>query len=322
MKQTIKIKFVDFWLNFNPKDNYFYNFLNIHYNVQFSDNPDYLFFSVYGYNHLQYSNCIKIMYTGENVVPDFNFCDYALGFHYIDFENRYMRFPLYLMYSGFEGLKKSKEIDENLVNRKFCNFVYSNNVNADPLRTYFFSELSKYKKVDSGGRYLNNIGGNVSDKIAFIKDYKFTIAFENSCSNGYTTEKIMEPMTVMSLPIYFGNPLIENDFNQKSIVYLKNPNKIDELIQEVVHLDSNPNAYLDKLSQSWLTEEQKQKAWDKELLTFLQNIFSKPPAEAKKIPPFGYTDFYTERMTVMDILYKRQEKINVVTNKFKQFIKF
>ena len=41
----------------------------------------------------------------------------------------------------------SKSVSSDLVNRKFCNFVYSNKKNADPIRDKFFFELSKYKKV-------------------------------------------------------------------------------------------------------------------------------------------------------------------------------
>ena len=33
----------------------------------------------------------------------------------------------------------------------------------------FFHKLNEYKKVDSGGKYLNNIGKPVVDKMDFIK---------------------------------------------------------------------------------------------------------------------------------------------------------
>ena len=51
----------------------------------------------------------------------------------------------------------------------FCNFVYSNSGWADPIREKFYKEISKYKRVDSGGAYLNNIGYRVPDKLDFIK---------------------------------------------------------------------------------------------------------------------------------------------------------
>jgi hypothetical protein len=73
------------------------NFLKEFYDVELSSNPDYCFFSIYGFEHLKYINCVKISFIGENIVPDFNFCDYALGFQYLEFDDRYKRFPLYLI---------------------------------------------------------------------------------------------------------------------------------------------------------------------------------------------------------------------------------
>ena len=43
---------------------------------------------------------------------------------------------------------------------------------------------------------------------------------------GYTTEKIFEPMIAQSIPIYWGNPRIGEDFNEKSFI---NCNKVDIL---------------------------------------------------------------------------------------------
>jgi alpha(1,3/1,4) fucosyltransferase len=118
-----KINFCDFWPGFE-EDNYFLTFLNNHFNVVVDHNPDYLFYSVYGYNHLKYTDCIKILYTEENFVPDFNLCDYALGFHYLEFGDRYMRFTLYLVYPGFSELQNKMIMGEGaLLNRKFYNFI-------------------------------------------------------------------------------------------------------------------------------------------------------------------------------------------------------
>lgn len=53
------------------------------------------------------------MYTGENQVPDFNICDYAIGFHYIYFQDRYIRFPLYHFYQqDYELAMKKHEMSD------------------------------------------------------------------------------------------------------------------------------------------------------------------------------------------------------------------
>ena len=187
------------------------------YDVEVSDDPDYLIYSIFGYENLQYDSCVKIFYVGENITPDFNLCDYAIGFDLMEFGDRYMRLPYYVLYD-IEKLATPKIIDpETVLNRKFCSFVVSN-ANASPERNRFFHLLSEYKKVDSGGRFENNIGGPVENKREFISQYKFNIAFENSMRDGYTTEKILEPMIVNSLPIFWGNRKEGLDFNPNSFI--------------------------------------------------------------------------------------------------------
>ncbi|MDH6343377.1 hypothetical protein M2480_001366 [Parabacteroides sp. PFB2-12] len=286
-KKTIKINFVDFWKGFDPHNNFLLDSLSLHYNPVIDPNPDYLFYSLFGYSHLKYTEAIKIYYTGENDIPDFNFCDYAIGFQHMQFEDRYLRLPLYTLYPGFQRLK-CKTLEEGLSKRKFCNFVYSNSIYAIPLREQFYHQLSKYKKIDSGGRFMNNIGGPVADKIAFIKDYKFTIAFENSSLSGYTTEKLMEPMRVNSLPIYWGNPSVNRDFNSSSFICLQDYASIEEAIEEIIRLDNDEEAYMKRLSEPWLTKLQAEKDWDSELSDFLVSIVEQSLNQARRTTMYGY----------------------------------
>jgi hypothetical protein len=253
MKNKIKIDFSDFWGGFDKTDNYFYNLLKEEFDIEISNNPDVLFFSVFGNQHQSYQ-CKKVFYTGENVAPPLGYCDYSFSFDYLDDVRNY-RLPHYLLYDGYYELARTKVIEESMVNRKFCNFVASNgNCNE---RNSFVQELSKYKKVDSGGRFMNNIGYAVPDKRKFQSEYKFSVAFENNAYRpqhpGYTTEKIMEPMTVNSIPIYWGNPLINKEFNQKSFVNFYDFNDINKMIEYIIELDKDDTKYLEMLNQPWFT---------------------------------------------------------------------
>jgi hypothetical protein len=253
MKNKIKIEFTDWWLGFDKTDNYFYNLLKEEFDIEISNNPDVLFFSVFGNQHQSYQ-CKKVFYTGENVAPPLGYCDYSFSFDYLDDVRNY-RLPHYLLYDGYYELARTKVIEESMVNRKFCNFVASNgNCNE---RNSFVQELSKYKKVDSGGRFMNNIGYAVPDKRKFQSEYKFSVAFENNAYRpqhpGYTTEKIMEPMTVNSIPIYWGNPLINKEFNQKSFVNFYDFNDINKMIEYIIELDKDDTKYLEMLNQPWFT---------------------------------------------------------------------
>jgi hypothetical protein len=254
MKKKIKIDFSDFWGGFDKTNNYFYNLLKEEFDVIITDSPDYLFFSVFGNKHLNYK-CKKIFYTGENMAPPLHYCDYSFSFDYLDDERNY-RLPHYLLYDGYYELQRPKIIDESLAKRKFCNFVVSNNGCQE--RNNFYTELSKYKKVDSGGRFANNIGYAVDNKVKFQSEYKFSIAFENNAYRpqhpGYTTEKIMEPMTVNSIPIYWGNTDIGKEFNTKSFINLYDFDSVDDVIDYIIELDKDDKKYLELLNQPWFND--------------------------------------------------------------------
>jgi hypothetical protein len=311
--RQIKIYFEGFWAGFDISNNFITNLLRKDggYEIVIDPNPDYLFFSVYNYNHLHYKDCIKILYSAENFEPDFNLCDYAIAFQHLHAGDRYLRYPLYVE-SGYKQLK-NKSIDvEKALSRKFCNFIYGNNL-ANSVREDFFKKLSKYKTVDSGGAYLNNIGRRIArdtelsfeNKLSFIKDYKFTIAFENSSLSGYTTEKMVNPMVVNSLPIYWGNPDIHLDFNKESFIYANDFNSLDEVVEEVIRLDKDDDAYIEKLSKPWYSGDDYSE-WQSKLLSFLKNIFDQNKDNARRTTDYGYARYYKRRQETMDWLSTRK----------------
>ncbi|MBI4757369.1 MAG: glycosyltransferase [Betaproteobacteria bacterium] len=273
MYKKIRIGFADFWPGFDPRDNFFTRLLRRRYPLEITDRPDFLFFSWFGRSHLAH-DCVRIYYTGENDRPDFNVCDYAFSFDFNDHPNHY-RLPLYALYLALDQLVKKDWDAERLLAEKtgFCSFVISNP--ACRKRNRFFEKLSRYRPVDSGGRFMNNVGGPVPDKLEFIRRHKFVIAFENESHPGYTTEKIVEPMQVGSLPIYWGNPMIHRDFNPASFLNHHDFGSDDDLIDAIVELDRDDNLYLERLKQPWLHGNRVPEALEPEaLLAAFDRIFS------------------------------------------------
>ena len=199
-----------------------------------------------------YSGCKKIFWTGEN--KDWKKKDILKNFDMnITFENTLnynnFRLPLWLMY----GYDKDMRINKTEKN-KFCCFVYSHDVN---FRNNFCKKLSKYKIVDCGGKCLNNIGGNVKDKIEFQEKYKFCISFENSIRDGYTTEKILESYKANCIPIYYGSKSVSDDFNKETFIDRNDFNTDEELIEYIKKVDKDKELYLSYLnkpvfSKKWL----------------------------------------------------------------------
>ncbi len=251
--KELKISFVDFWVGFDNTNNYFYNLLVQKYKVSIDENPDLLFYSCFGAEYLKY-NCTRIFYTGENVRPDFLACDFAFTFDYNNRKNHF-RLPLYSLYidhhNMLDHLKtiSSREEARSIwrAKSKFCCIVVSNP--NSPKRLEFFKNLSKLKLVDSGGSILNNVGGRVADKATFIKDYKFVISFENSAQDGYTTEKILEPIFKDCIPIYWGNQLVDKDFNAERFIDYNKFESEKELIARLLEIEQNEELAIDMLMQ-------------------------------------------------------------------------
>ena len=246
--RKIKIDFVDFWNNFDKYNNYFYNLLSKQFLIEISSNPDFLIFSSCGEAHLSY-NCYKIFYSGENEKLNYNAFDFSFSFNYLN-DHRNYRLPNWVMYDDPRKLTEKKNIEEIVASKtNFCNFIVSNQYAKK--RIDFFHKLNKYRPVDSGGNVLNNIGSPVINKRAFISSYKFTIAFENSSAPGYTSEKIYEPMLENSIPIYWGDPLVGNEFNTKSFIHYNDFENENLLIEKIIELDTNTESYIKMLEEPW-----------------------------------------------------------------------
>lgn len=246
----ITIKFVDFWEGFTPNDNFLLNALKGRYNVTIlddksKDEPDLLFCSAFGIEYLHYENCIKVYYTAENDIPDFNQYDYAISFFDIKFGDRHLRYPMYVAYPEYNRLIGGSPISREVaLSRDFCSVVVSNGYSNAPMRELVWQRLDEYKTIASGGRYRNNVGGPVDDKMEFIGRYKFNLALENSKVDNYTTEKIVEPMVAQTIPIYWGNRFVCEEFNKESFIDVSDFDSLDRAIEYIRQVDNDDELYM------------------------------------------------------------------------------
>jgi hypothetical protein len=275
--KTIKVRFVDFWPEFDPTENPITEVLQKHFDVRMTDEPDFLVYSNFGYSHLDYS-VPRIFFTSENIRPDFNICDYALGCDRMAFGDRYFRFTVYMFQrqTQLHSMRGRRFLQKE---RRFCNFVYSN-PSADPARDEFFHLLSKYKPVDSAGAHLNTTGFRVKNKQEFQKNYKFTIAFENSSTPGYCTEKLIDAYVAGTVPIYWGDPDVGLDFNENAFVNCHAYSGFDEVIQRIIELDRNDAAFAEVYEAPFLSRPLSGYAFDPGFEEFLMKVFNQDPAAA------------------------------------------
>jgi hypothetical protein len=249
--QSLRVAFCDFYAGMPLVGGFFWNVLSEKYALTLCRrNPDLLFYGPYGTQHKKYK-CPKIFWTAELVEPDFSQCDFAFSFSESAENN--MQITNMVTYDYFEELLNGSYSEKLAFYRKnqkgkFCNFIYSNEGAEE--RIEFCRKLQQYEHVDCLGKVLRNvdtfkprslIGDNWKDeKLTILKDYQFTIAFENKRREGYITEKIFQPLLVNSIPIYWGAPDVKEYFNPESFISVDDFADYEDCIKHVLKVKNTP----------------------------------------------------------------------------------
>ena len=290
----INIDFTDFGHGQPKECYYFFNLLRERFPVRVTDDPDFLIYSHNSNVHRLYT-CKKIFWTSEVYTPNWLECDYAMTHHLLD-DPRHLRLPLYANWVRAEDLVRSPDEAEQWLPRKtkFCCFFSSYLNRKTEHRGRFFRLLSRYKRVDAGGKALNNLGFvlpfDPAAKLEFLKPYKFYIAFENESVPGYTTEKIAEAMAARCVPIYWGNPRVVDDFNPKSFINANDFPSLEALAAHVAEVDRSDALYTQYLREPYFKNNQPNEYFDpNRICDFFGRIFSDPtpPLAARAQRWFG-----------------------------------
>lgn len=307
-----------------------------------NDNPDYVIVTQLVYydksifnRFMKYMNkdCIFIYYAGECISPDLNIFDYAIVFdRHLICEDRIIRKPTLNFYSisVFDEFCRMK-VDMEMIKSKtnFCNFMYSN-PEAHPNRDKLFYKLSEYKKVDSLGRHLHNTdikssrNNNDWRRLSILNrmSYRFSIAAENACFPGYTSEKILSCFQAHTVPIYWGDPTISEEFNIRAFINCHDYNSFDEVLERVIEIDKDDSLLLKILQEPWQTEEQakKSKVEYENYEKFIAHIFEQDKQDAHRIMggfhPWKYKDWFEYHYN-----YSFIHKINTFTKKINHKLK-
>lgn len=292
--RELSVLFTDMWDDFNPEYNMFTLLMNeagrhltprvrvTGYGPQSLQGrqPNLVVFGPFGDDWMKVSDSIpKVHYTGENsglkIRSDIKL---NIGYQHADFKDQeYLRIPLWMFEIDWFGADKERLVNPKPLpidrctqvypadlgrKDKFCAFVVTNPCNE--IRNNSFLWLSQYKQVDSAGRLFNNIGdaifagrgggGGELKKFEFLKDYKFCLTYENSSSQGYTTEKMLHAKAAGCIPIYWGDPKVERDFDLGGFIDARNFTRPEELIEAVRKVDSDMSTWMRMFSVPALDE--------------------------------------------------------------------
>ena len=161
---------------------------------------------------------------------------------------------------------------------EFCAFVHSNPNN--PIRNNFFHFLcKKYKKVNSYGKLLNNMGKveNLNwageEQIELLSRHKFVLCFENSRNDldYYITEKLINAKLSGAIPVYWGTKKCLEIFEPDSFLFLENDNEegFIRLVNQIIDLDTNNDKFLEMRNKKLIQNDKIQKYKNTELKLLL-----------------------------------------------------
>lgn len=306
-----------------------------------TEKPDYLFVSEHIYLkrrfYKKFLNMLKpstiaIYCAGECIEPDLNLFDYAIVFdRNLRSGDRITRMPAMCFHrtsvlekeNNIHTVEQAKEILKS--KKKFCNFLYSNS-KAHPIRDQLFYAISEYKHVDSLGGHLRNVddvagkfGGYdwAAGGIGIKKHYRFSIASENASYEGYVTEKLLTSLQAHTVPIYWGDPGVKREFNEKTFVCVNDYDSLEQVVERIREIEEDEDLWCRMISEPWQTADQieKQEKEMSEYMMFLANIFDQDAGKAIRRAQGTYPEEYRKwfrqgfYMTPNEIIYRIGRKL-------------
>lgn len=324
MKKEIRVYSVHPWANTleNFMIRYHFDRLTSDFDFVWDDKtPQYVFASEHIYSSYQAfrdffrlwesgraKDRIFIGYLEEAIEPDLNLFDYAAvystEFARMDRVIRLLpvhtKFKIFYVPESHPAASPQEARDILRQKTKFCDFLYSH---AYQERDDIFTALSEYKGVDALGARFHNTDykptgffGHAQETTALHRPYKFTIAVENGSLPGYTSEKLMTALQANTVPIYWGNPEIADDFNPACYINANDCTDFHDLIERVREIDTDDELWCSMISQPWQTEEQvrREEAQVEEYYRFFHDLFSSSVSDAKRLSWTMHMDAYQD----------------------------
>lgn len=254
---------------------------------------------------------IRVYIGQEAIAPDLNLFDFAITFDATMVSDRVFRphpvnfFAHDLTYGDVNAGEKVL-LEEFSRRPHFCDFIYRNSLGS-PERQLLFNLLqTEFGGVKSYGDFLKN--SSVKDlgkdpelfsddwrtqKLAIQRNHQFSVCAENARFFGYTSEKILTSLMAGSIPIYWGNPLVVEEFNIKRFLYFDGEN-FDELARAIREITNTPELGVEIVKEPVFTEVQRDRAGSNAALLdrWVGQFFDSRLSELRYRPHGWYPDWY------------------------------
>lgn len=116
---------------------------------------------------------------------------------------------------------------------KLCSYITS----FKQFTSGHIKRMELFEKLKNDSRFADHIYGRdykfIPNKLDGLKDYMFSIVVENSIYPKYYTEKITDCFATGTVPIYYGDKSIGEDFDLRGIIFIDELKSFDELTEEL-----------------------------------------------------------------------------------------
>ena len=267
----LRIAYADFWPEWKD-ENFIEPILKKHFDVVIDQkNPSVVFHSIFGgMQETPKYKCKKVLFLGENYRAKNYGSNFSISFDPHSDTN--FRLPLWQAYILLRPEYKDrlfKRVNHEQFDR-FCSFTVSNPNNF--FRNGFYKQLSSYKMVHSYGRYMTNDQGlqkasegkywrDAKDLFFQQNKHKFAITYEHSSYPWYCTEKLMDTFLAGSMPLYWGDPKVKEDWNEKAFINVLDygRNIMTSINHPTAGFDNNKRIFDTKYNEPVFTDSQKDK---------------------------------------------------------------
>lgn len=255
-----KIRFINFWPGFDRCwANLFYRILQ-----GVVDRPTNIV-SVFPLDALSFPPLPKykheywFSFSGESYSLPCHHWDLNMIMEKEDIPTRILSVPLFSAYAylgnHWEKLATPRELKKKT---SFCSMVVSNPNGRE--RNHYYNLLSSYQRVDSWGKYLNNMNSLLSDGPwdNRFSEYKFMLCFENTIKPYYLTEKLLHAYLAGTIPIYAGASIAQSWLNPKAFIQISDftTHGQEETIRQIRRLSEDRDAYAEIFREPLLRQPQ------------------------------------------------------------------
>jgi hypothetical protein len=254
---ALKVAFLDLWPRADPESTFLLRALRetTPAVVTTPDDAELLFFSVFGSENAGFVGT-KVQYSGENTRPRWSATDFHIGCNHLD-DRRHLRFPFYVA-AIVDPQWSAPPLPPGppWSDREFCLFLTSHETRR---RVEAFDAISRYRAVTSAGSVRRTVqppdleprdGKWRASKLLYQRNFRFTIAYEHTATPGYTSEKLVDALLARTIPIYWGNPRVDDDVHADCFIKASDFADLDSLVEHVRRVDTD-----EALASSYLARE-------------------------------------------------------------------